>query len=308
MHCDISEDNQELFIKHLKRDNIIIKFINCSGFLDEYKFSIEQDHISRDTYLRLFIPAIFYKFDKIVYLDSDILVKYDISFLYDIDIENKLIAGVHDYIMTGFCTTNCIKTPPYFGCISAKDYIKMINIDVDEYIQAGVLVFNIKEILKRSIFDTFIQLMRNKYWFNDQDIINIACKGSIKIVDIKWNVAHGNGDLHTFFKDLPKTIMNEYFKARQDPYIIHFAGDKKPWFVPTISYGDEFWTITRQSPYYEEILYTNAKQRYNRNLNLLTKIIKKLCPPNSYRRLFCKKIWIFAVQHVIRKFPRQHQS
>ena len=80
-------------------------------------------------------------YDRVVYLDSDIIVCRDIAELYNYPIsENTMIAGVPDLDIMG----------QFYGAdLSMKYYIKKkVRISSpDKYLQAGVLIFNIKIIL-----------------------------------------------------------------------------------------------------------------------------------------------------------------
>ena len=54
-------------------------------------------YVSRADLFKFFIPEMFQNFDKILYLDSDILVLGDLSSLYNTDIQDKYIAVLRRY-------------------------------------------------------------------------------------------------------------------------------------------------------------------------------------------------------------------
>ena len=58
--------------------------------LDKYLY---PNYITSESFYRLFMPAIFSQYDKMLYLDSDTIVCKDLSQLYNNDIDN-FYAGV----------------------------------------------------------------------------------------------------------------------------------------------------------------------------------------------------------------------
>lgn len=257
LHAGLTEKNMgKLSLNSC--NNFHIKFYNVKSFFKNHKLPTHH-HFTPEVYYRLAIPEIFSGFKKVLYLDSDILVQTDAAELYELDMGNMAVAGVHDYIMTVFVKRNT-RGWELAKRLPAGQYIaETLNIAPEEYIQAGVLLFNIPVILENNLHIRMKEELGKRYWFNDQDIINKVCKGRKHFLDMSWNIAHGNGDLDTFFADLPAQLHDEFFLKRKNPKIIHFAGNNKPWLMPEIEFGDEFWRMARQSIFYEEILASCAK-------------------------------------------------
>lgn len=133
--------------KDYNPDNRIVKidvtdiyereFANCPN---------EQCYCSPYTLLRLFIDMIPEIPDKILYLDVDILFNRDIKLLYDTDIEGYEYAAARDHY--GKFTIN------------------------PNYINAGVLLFNMKEARRTGLFKKSRELIKTKkLLFADQSAI-----------------------------------------------------------------------------------------------------------------------------------------
>lgn len=106
----------------------------------------EQCYCSPYTLLRLFMDFIPQIPDKILYLDVDILFNRDISLLYDTDITGYEYAAARDH----------------YG-----KYILNRN-----YINAGVLLFNMQEAKKTGLFEKARELIKTKkLLFADQSAI-----------------------------------------------------------------------------------------------------------------------------------------
>lgn len=128
-------------------------------------------YISTATYLRLLIPELFLHYDKCIYLDSDLLVTDDISLLQYMNIDDYLCAGVRDeeYMLV-------------------TRYIEEIPMQsVRSYINAGVLVMNLKKMREEGICTRFKTLIMNQYPLQDQDVINIACEDKVCLLPEKYN-------------------------------------------------------------------------------------------------------------------------
>lgn len=113
------------------------EFLNCAN---------EKAYCTPYTLLRLFADLIPDMPDKLLYLDIDIMVGKDISMLYNIDIENYEYAAVRE-----------------------KYGSKIIRHD---YINAGMLLLNMKKIKETKLLEKARELIRTKKMlFADQDAI-----------------------------------------------------------------------------------------------------------------------------------------
>lgn len=145
------QDDKILFLEEIARgyhpENKIIKvdvteiyekeFANCPN---------EQCYCSPYTLLRLFMDLIPEIPDKILYLDVDILFNREIELLYDIDVEGYEYAAARDH----------------YGKFTIHP----------NYINAGVLLFNMKEAKKTKLFEKARQLIKTKkLLFADQSAI-----------------------------------------------------------------------------------------------------------------------------------------
>lgn len=177
------------------------------------KLNIE--HISIETYYRYAIAELLPEVDKILYLDADIAVNKNISELYDTDISEYYLAGVEDYF---------IKTEKH------KEKIGLT--DKDTYINAGILLMNLQKLRQDGMCQKFIKATEDLWGrieYQDQDIINIMCKGKIKQVDSIYNFAKAN--------------MRYEADKQKNACIIHYTGKKKPWMQNKVKIGHiiQFW-------------------------------------------------------------------
>lgn len=92
-----------------------------------------------------------------MFIDSDTVVKADLATLLDVEIGTNLVAAVKDIVMEGFVKFGTMSESDD-GIMPAEQYLKktlgMTN--PDEYFQAGIIVFNVEQMVTEN---TFAQLM-----------------------------------------------------------------------------------------------------------------------------------------------------
>lgn len=228
-----------------------LRFLNISSRSASLEMP-KVGHFTRGTYLRLLIPEVLNAYEKIVYLDVDIVVKKDIAELHNIDLENNYLGAVQDLAMLVFLKFNKLD----FGKIyngSVEDYLKKyLNFqETSQYFNAGVLLLNLKKMRESHLPQELLKTLSEKTCkFVDQDILNSVFNNKgILFLDRRWNVfTANNGNLNTFWKELPLYYQNEYLFTRADPYIIHYIGPKKPWSDYEEDFAPSWWENALKSP------------------------------------------------------------
>lgn len=129
------------------RENKVLKIDVSKLYEEEFAHCPnEQCYCSPYTLLRLFMDKIPDIPDKILYLDVDILFNRDIALLYETDIEGYEYAAARDHYGKYLISPN--------------------------YINAGVLLFNMKEAKRTGLFEKARELIKTKkLLFADQSAI-----------------------------------------------------------------------------------------------------------------------------------------
>lgn len=143
--------------------------------------------------------------NKVIYFDCDYVINTSLNELYNMDISDYYLAGVHD--------------------IKKKMLIKNPT-----YVNAGMLIFNLEKMREFKIENEFLSwTMENleNITCGDQEIINEVCKGNIKILNDEWNVQSSNFTNRSCFTQNPKGI--------------HFISKKKPWHFASYSYHKDYY-------------------------------------------------------------------
>ena len=239
---NLSEENAKK-LKSLETDNVKIILTemnqNLSMITDKLGNRLREYTFTLTIFFRLFIPVMFPKYDKCIYIDADTVIPGDISRLYNEDLGNN-----------------------YLGCIVDKSTIdneilasyfeEVVGIPRDKYINSGVLLMNSKKLRELKIDEKFLDLY-TKYGFDviapDQDYINSMCYGHIK-----------------YLSGIYDAMPNPNNKEVEKPVIIHYNLFLKPWQYENVQYYDYFWKYAKSTPFYDEILeiknsYTNEDRK-----------------------------------------------
>lgn len=229
--------------------NVAVRFVNVDGIIGRYDRSLFPllMHFSVATYYRLFVPELFPKYDKVLYLDCDIVILDDVAEIFDAPLGNNLIAAMRDPIVI----EQADKQMPYYRGVLKLD-------DVRDYFQAGVLLMNLKQMRSFSFIEKCLQKLAEvkKPALVDQDILNAVCQKRVAFLPMRWNFLwHVDFEFAEDFEaGLPKTIREDLAAARENPGIIHYASHKKPWSSPELPLSHRWWFYARQTPFYELIL------------------------------------------------------
>ncbi|MCR5147100.1 MAG: 1-acyl-sn-glycerol-3-phosphate acyltransferase, partial [Clostridia bacterium] len=218
-----------------KRDNVNIEFVDLNYYIEKIKDKLyTRDYYTKTTYFRLFIANLYPQYNKAIYLDSDIIVLGDISELYNVDIEDNLVAAAPDDV---------IQTTRVF-----QEYAeKVVGVaDYRKYFNAGILLMNLDEFRKFNFQEKFLYLLETiKFTVaQDQDYLNRLCKGKVKIIDKGWD-------------RMP--IANDDYPI-ENIKIIHFNLGDKPWKYDNIRYQEYFWKYAKKTEYYNFIC--KCKEEY----------------------------------------------
>jgi len=232
LSADISEENKNI-ICTLKENypNFSIKFVTINK-ADFSALKLSSCYITIETYFRFLLAELFPQYDKLLYLDSDLIVNGNIEPLFDIDITDYYFAGVEE---------RCL-----YGTGYIEDTLKISDDDV--YINAGVLLCNLKKIREDNLTEEFFkaaQYIKDFIRYDDQDVINIVARGKIKKLDYIYNF-------------LPACVYELPHKKYQ-AVIIHYTGKYKPWTLGECPNELRFlyFKYLEKSPYAQQVKVKN---------------------------------------------------
>ena len=281
MERDISSNNKRLMLSLIKgKENFSIRFINLAELSKQISASV-HGHFALEGSLKLYLLTdIFSAYDKFVTTDSDLVFNRDVAELYAVDVDNVYMAAVDDVIMKQLVADKHIsgsnsKAPKMPSGDYIADYLGMGSSDI--YYNTGVVVFNLKHCRENQLFEKALEKLNSKhYWFIEQDVLNEICGKQVALLDLKWNVLSGNTGLARIKQVLSADLYEKFMDSLDDYYIMHFAGNHKPWLEPGLEYSERFFAYARTSPWYEQIVFSmNGKYAVRVAQNTVNKFAAK---------------------------------
>lgn len=218
--------------------NCRIQYRTVDGFFDS---AFEIRGITTPAYYRLLIPELIPEYDKVIYSDVDVIFRMDLSELYSMDISDYYLAATRD-----------------LGLNLSKDGVEYIDsmteLEPGSYLQSGFIVLNSKKIREDGLVAKFKEQAKRKLKFQDQDILNIVCKGKVKFLSLEYNMT----DYSFYYAMKERELLYKWFDDRAISNAVangnlHFNGHK-PWKKYCVNF-DIWWEYYRRSPFYDEKFY-----------------------------------------------------
>lgn len=174
-------------------------------------------HITKAAYFRLFVSELLPTgVNKILYLDSDIVVRKSLNELWNTNLEGCSTGVVHDVNELNHSQSGRLPYPMEKG-----------------YFNSGVLLINLDFWREHNMFQKFLDFTQeNKdiLTLHDQDVLNCVLHDSLKWLPLTYNFENGFV-LQPQFINFSSEINLEIEVTKYDPSIIHFASGDKPWKI-----------------------------------------------------------------------------
>lgn len=191
---DVTDDDVKKLaeLNSIRPCEVAVHLIAADDF-EQYK-NMDFGYMSIGTLYRFkILECVPKNVDKVLYLDGDMIVTGALDGLFDTDLE-------------GF----------YAGVVEEKGAFQAKNLRLKsgKYFNAGMILFNVKELKKHDIVKEALQYYqqnKERIVSHDQDILNGMWDEKVKFLNQKFNVP-------------------SFVKKFKNPTIIHYTGFvKKPW-------------------------------------------------------------------------------
>lgn len=247
---DISPSSKKIIEKIKRKNKCSITYTEFDEtILDTFNNIHTPPHVSKMTYARCFIPTFLPDVDKAIFLDCDIIVRTDISELYDIDLGNYYFGAVED-----------------IGTAAISQRLFQNN---DCYYTCGVLLINCKQMRKDNYLEKLKEINpeRSKlYLLCDQDILNDIFHNKFYKISFRWDFYH---EWHFYKKNFTPSDPEDYAQSLKNPGIIHYVGPDKPWYpVVKHPFKKEYMLYYKKNPFYNKFkifYFDNYKTRYEKH-------------------------------------------
>jgi len=251
IYCVVSKDLtpddlkclKEITHKFSKRSKIMFLYEN--GSYDNAYIPKHMNYLSKATYYKIMLPELIQDIDKVIYIDSDTIILKDLIQMDDIVLGNNFLIGSLDFMNKAIIWKQ-----------------KMSNYSLplkkNEYVNAGVLIMNLKQMRHENLSQKWIELAAKRLRYQEQDILNSTCLGLIGFFNKKYNL---------MIIDKTKITTEVNIKAVRNVVILHFAYPK-PWVEKT-ALSDIWWKYAKMTKSYDKLIFNffvNIKKRQNKTL------------------------------------------
>lgn len=230
----------------LGKDKVKIEIIE--DFSDETRKLKDPERVGRSAYLRFLIPSLISeKHDRLVYLDSDVLVGEDIYNMVKQDMGKNTIMAAQDFLL-----------PTVQDAERYTRLTDVVNLPGEEpYFNSGVLMIDIEKWKRNEVSERCIDMIHknnDKLVMDDQDALNGILYRKWGMLDPRWNVqlnwTEKNEKEFRYEKIIHKIGRD---KIMDNPYLIHYNVRKKPWDMGTKGkFRKKYLEYLRSSNWFEE--------------------------------------------------------
>ncbi len=216
MTMDVS-DSDVSALKNLEKSDVKVEVLPQK---EVDLFYIRETHVSKTSLLKYYIANVLPNLDKVLFVDSDILVMHDLNSIFKTDLTDKYLGAVKD--------------PSWFF---ENMHVVELNLEYRGfYFNSGVMLMNLKKIRDDNLLAKLEDYTNNNFrTYMDQDAFNVVVENNVVLLPVEANT------MNFFFEhnDM-KTLSNFYnrnWKSYEDVFanatILHFASSKKP-FGPRV--------------------------------------------------------------------------
>nr|MBV6630668.1 glycosyltransferase family 8 protein [Oceanococcus sp. HetDA_MAG_MS8] len=182
---------------------------------------------------RLLLPDLLAPLERVLYLDSDIVVMKSLWSLWERPLNGHCLAAV---------------TNPLYSHMVPRIRDGLGLNEPDRYFNSGVLLMDLKAMRETGRARRLLELVRReggRFPWVDQDPLNIVYADSRVDLEPRWNA-------QTAYFQLPRRYLpystSEIYEARTQPAIVHFSGPFKPWhYRCRVPYKKEYFRYRRRT-------------------------------------------------------------
>lgn len=256
---DISIENKRL-LNGLVADhtNVSIRFYDPTALFLLFHLNCEEKgNCPIDVFCKIIFPHIFNYSGRVIAVDIDTLLKTDIARLIGADLEGYCVGGVRHVGLNGkyLCDYTLFRNN-----LRIRDYVQNVlefgADDLKNYVNGGIFLFDRDKYVHELDIETILDTVRQgRYFYQEQDILNVLMKGRIKALDFAWNLVAvpNHGDMR-FYDAGSKLYGGAWERAFDNPYLLHWAGKPKPWVCPDVPWGSEWWQTALRTPFVGHII------------------------------------------------------
>lgn len=232
-------------LENLSKKNVEIQCVDVSKDMEGIDIK-GSNYLTAESCYRLLLPDLFPQYSKMLYIDADTLILEDVKKLFKESLKGKTAGVIREAVS-----------------IPLKEHYQSLGIN--EAFNAGIMLIDMELFREREIGKQCLELLiedskqkKRRLRFMDQDALNVVLKDQVHFINQEWNF------LYQYMQHLDwlyPEYQKAYLEASSNIRILHYVSEIKPWEHPEVALAELFWEEARKTPYYEEILFRNIREK-----------------------------------------------
>ena len=219
-----------------------ISFYELDGHSQEFAF-----HLTTELSLKLRLAETLKELKKVLFLDSDLLVRKGLGELFDTNLQGNTVSACLDHKVAGWREHNNQESSSVAKASrkdfrNFEDYIrgKLRMRKKDKYFNSGVMLLDLALLREEELsWGDPLGDKRAKILFGDQCILNAKLKGKVMFLPETYNFCPWPEAERLSWSS---RLQTNFQVSSVDPAIVHFAGPSKPWSrVSSNPFSYLFW-------------------------------------------------------------------
>lgn len=243
----LSDKTRRRLLKIAETSRSVVQF---HTFPESHLSNLPSSRLTKNAYLRIFLPELLPELIRVIYLDCDLLAVGSLRPLWEIQLRPGAVAAACEDIYSIYAKLGDDDMLRFFKSLGMTPH--------ESYFNSGVILMDLVEWRTQSITEKACEwgsanpdLIRNA----DQDILNIILEGIVHYLPLKWNLS-----IHMIDRVLRAESFTVHEReATDDPVIIHFVGSNKPNLLETpMPYQREYLKRLAQTPWADDFIPTQS--------------------------------------------------
>ncbi len=195
-------------------------------------------HVNQVAYYRILMPRLLpNKLRRVIYLDSDLVIRGDLSALWKTCMDGSSCLAVQDvaspFLDASLGLPNFDKCGPHLGATTPVANYRELGLDGRlPYLNSGVLVVDLETWREADLSNQMLECLschrQHVRWW-DQYALNVVLAGKWRPINPRWNqgshiYVYRGWDESPYDRDTHDNVRN-------DPHIVHFTTRHKPWKI-----------------------------------------------------------------------------
>lgn len=234
-------DENKLLFKQFESETIQIKMIevDISKYQNMHTYQKNSYCVATPAALLKFdIPILMPEYEEVLYMDGDIIIQKDMSFIFKTSLGENYVAAVLDS-----------------GNLYTQNKTKL---KYQQYFNSGVMFLNTKQMRKDNITEKLIaaKTVSTDMSLMDQNIFNQLFEGRIILLPFNCNVLYINLMRAKQAKKVNLATINQcnntnyksFKQILKDAVVIHYSSKDKPWKFTNVPSGSIWDFYFKMSP------------------------------------------------------------